>query len=279
MIDDKKISEYEDKVTKLKQELLYLVEQWQDLRDDVHPRLMYAYDTLFGSLEFELKKRKQLAKDNSRKLEIINCKLSKGEKIDPESLDFIHNKIDFDNQQSKKKNKNTRINDFFDSYDKKGISSLIPSCEVNDKYELVQIYRDLVKRIHPDVNGNSYNFRRYWHSIQSSYKNSNLSRLRLYHQTLCPNEYKQIKEKSAVLNSLDFQMKELIDSIRKEKNKIQKIREKEPFNLESKFYNEKWINNRRKFLKDKIFYADMRIRIQERQFHSLTQNNKYVATA
>lgn len=279
IINAQKIKQYEIKVNFLKQELLSLVEQWQDLRDDVHPRLMYAYETLFGSLEYELKKRKQLSVENSRKLEMLNLQISKGEVIDLNKLKYFHNQIRSNQKTSKLKSNSSKIDSFFNSYDKTKETTLIPISVVDEKYEMVQIYRDLVKRIHPDLNGDNYNFRRYWHSIQSSYKNANIQRLRLYHQTLCPIEYTNFKEKNVIYNSLKNQESELKNSIKKEKQKIQEILEKEPFNLEKKFYNEKWINNRRKHLKAKIFNTDMRIKIQDRKFQSLIQSNSYAVMA
>lgn len=269
------ITKLENQADGLRKELERLVAQWSKLQFDIHPRLVHTYHNLFGQLEFSLKKKAIYSESTKQKVELLRERLKKGEKITEETLKAIDHyvslrageKVSIDNNTAK----TTGMN-LFQTIDNESRKSLLPISPIEEKYEMTKIYRDLVKKLHPDKSNHSEQFKRYWDPVQVAYKSSNLERLRLYHKILCPFDYKKLCQKQSKLNALRLEINELTKTIENEKEKIAKIKEREPFCLENKFKNEIWISSRKKQLENKIFFTEVSIRKHERRLHSITSN-------
>lgn len=268
------ITKLEMQTNSLRQELECLVGQWSKLQFDLHPRLIHTYHNLFGQLEFSLKKKVIYSESTRQKVELLRERLKKGEKITEETLKAIEHYVSLragtkDTADNSSANKDISL---FQTIDNESRKSLLPSSPIEDKYEMTKIYRDLVKKLHPDKSNHSTQFQRYWEPVQVAYKSSNLERLRLYHKILCPFDYKKLCLKQSALNALRLDINELKKTIDNEKEKIAKIKEREPFCLEDKFKNEIWVTSRKKQLENKIFFTEVSIRKHERRLHSITSN-------
>jgi len=269
----------ENKYLSLKDELTELINQWQNLQEEVHPRLMHMYNNFFGKLEFDLRQKSEEFEFIELKYKLLNTSIMKNGALDNFSKNQINDILTKENDIKDIKTEEDKRKEFFNSFDKPIFNPLVPECELNDRYELTKLYRDLVKIMHPDTNGINVNFKRYWHKIQEAYRDSNIERLRLYHQTLCPNNYKEIRRIDAKISALQFQIKELEYNIFKERRKLSKIHDNEPFSIEKNLSDKFWINRRKRELKDQIYYTDIKLKQSQRRLNSLLSKLQYSFTA
>jgi hypothetical protein len=132
------------------------------------------------------------------------------------------------------------------------------------------LYRNIVKRLHPDIVGNSDDFQKYWEIVQEAYKSKNLERLSIFFQTLCGEDNidkLNFKEKHQYLYN---KQKGLELSIQIEKRKLDKLKTEEPFNLEDKLSDRYWVAKQKRSLQDKLFQINRQIQSSRQALLSLT---------
>ncbi len=266
------VHELQEQINSLRGELEELVNCWSNLQFDVHPRLMDKYRNLFGSLEHALKEKNVISDTIKFKIELLKKKVDKGEKLTEkvlQEIDVLARQHVY-KAKSKKVSKEEVIS-FFKDIDESESRSLIPFSEIDKKYEMTKIYRDLVKKLHPDATNRTDLFNRYWGPVQAAYESDNLERLSLYHKILCPSNHKEFKVQNSKLNALRMELADLQESVLNEKKKIKKILDKEPFNLENKFNSKVWVSTRKRQLEHDIFFTDLSIRKGERQLDAISR--------
>ncbi|MFP4529215.1 MAG: hypothetical protein ACLFQX_11740 [Candidatus Kapaibacterium sp.] len=245
-------------------ELLNLLDLWHYLQNIVHPRLMFTYDGIFGDLEYEMEKKSRQACEIERRVELLSIKLRKGERLTEKTIKFIDMVVSKEFERSKRASappiptngKNGQTRKIFipaDSTDSVG-----------------RLYRNIVKRLHPDVVGESEYFRKYWDNVQDAYKKGNVERLKLFHKTLCINATEPRNDPREEERELRRQIRELEISIGRERNKIDKLRTQEPFVWEDKLDDIIWITRRKRRMRERIFQIDRRIQQNKRMLRSLT---------
>ncbi len=258
--------ELNKRIEDMRQELLDLLDHWYDMINIQQPRLEFLYEAIFGDLEIELDQKSRTSEELQRKVELISHKIKKGERINKSTLEFIDMVIDreFRNNMFNRPLQNS----LFDDLNAEPIcdSDLIDDIAIQD--EIPMLYRSLVKKLHPDVAGDTENFRRFWNSVQDAYKTNDISRLRLFKKTLCPDPLleKHINEEI----KLNRDIKELEININSEKRKIQKLKEREPFTLETKLGDTNWVTRRRRMLRDRLFQVERKIQFNSKLITNLT---------
>jgi hypothetical protein len=169
-----------EKIEEQKKILLELIEQWYHLRYVVQPRIMFEYDKIFGDLESELEEKAELCNKMERKVELFFVKIGRGMKITRNLWDLVNKSV-----EGGKNNHEERVG-------KNGNSS-IPFPFVfqthsanndNLQNELNRMYRQLVKKLHPDVVGENEFFKKFWISIQDAYKERNFAKIRIFYKLL-----------------------------------------------------------------------------------------------
>lgn len=267
---NKKLSldDLNNRIEEMRHELLDLLDHWYDLVNVQQPRLEFLYEAIFGDLEIELEQKSRTNDELQRKVELISYRLKKGEKINKYTLDFIDKVID----REFKNNIFSRPAqaDFFEEIRQTQVSDrdLIDDIAISD--EIPFLYRTLVKKLHPDVAGDTENFRRFWNSVQDAYKSNDISRLRLFKKTLCPDAKLEHHQQQEI--KLKREAKELEISINTEKRKIQKLKEQEPFTFEAKLGDKNWITRRKRMLRDRLFQVERKIQFNNRLLNNLTSN-------
>lgn len=254
-------------LAKLKEELLCLLDDWYELVNIQQPRLEFMYESIFGDLEIELEQKSRAANELDRRVELLSWKLKKGERINKSTVEFVDMMIkrEFgedsifdrhdDTQSSQQFSTNHSSNNYHHSKDEKLKQEDIPA-----------IYRALVKVLHPDIAGESENYKRFWNNIQVAYKERDLQRLILFKQTLCP----EVEIESNGEDMLLQEVRELESLVGKERLKIRKLRQQEPFVLEEKLNDRSWILRRKKALRDRLFQMDRKITFNHKIINSLT---------
>jgi hypothetical protein len=196
------------------------------------PNLESLYYLEIGVKEYELLKIRLEASSCKRKIELIQSRLNRGESADIAEIDKII-KQEFVQWQIDINLLSQTIDD-----SKKRLGSLMSEA---DSKEIRHLYRELAKRLHPDLNANfSRRDRTLWNQTQKAYEDSNLLELRLLY-TLINNKDFVIEEKSerTSLEERIVNIQNLLLELLKEINSIKSVH---PFTIEDNLQKPEWVN-------------------------------------
>jgi len=263
------------RVDELKHKLLSLLDLLHYYQNDVYQEIMFRYDNIFGDLEDEIDDKSQESVELERKVELLRLKMRKGETINDNSLRFVNLIVQ---REAQRNNTFDKSSSFHNSFKKSNVFNNSESqvernkyhCEVNNNYELPLLYRNLVKKLHPDVSGESDEFNRFWDNVQHAYRSSDVERLRLLHLSLCTlDNISSVKQKNAEV-ALKTQIFELEQSIKQQENRIRSMKKQEPYNLEDKLNDKNWIARQKNLLRERIFQIDRKIQHHSKLLSNLT---------
>ena len=256
-----------EKIEEQKKILLELIEQWYHLRYVVQPRIMFEYDKIFGDLESELEEKAELCNKMERKVELFFVKIGRGMKITRNLWDLVNKSV-----EGGKNNHEERVG-------KNGNSS-IPFPFVfqthsanndNLQNELNRMYRQLVKKLHPDVVGENEFFKKFWISIQDAYKERNFAKIRIFYKLL-HNDGVNFEFSEEIIKKLEEELKDLRLMVNIEKRIIERMLNSEPFIYEKNLKNPHWIEQHREDLKKKINQLEKQIDFNRRLLKKIEEN-------
>lgn len=233
-IENPRIAELKEMTANLRDELSELLGKWFYMKNVIYPQVEYRYHQLFGEIENEIEKN--------------NFELKK--------LKMSHFKI---NYNSANLNSNNSLDDLsniaeniFNRVEKSIESHQIPELSINIDYEISYIYRQLVKKLHPDTTNELDMFNKYWLNVQDAYQTKNIYKLRLFHKIVCFDEYLDLITLRNRERVLKGELNELDKSIKIERKKLNRLLMQEPFVFMNKLYDEFWINDRTNYLTKKL---------------------------
>lgn len=265
--DNPNINELREAINNLKCQLLELLDLYHYYQSDIYQRIMFLYDNIFGDLEDEIEEKNLKAKELEKKVEILKLKTRNNSPISEKSVKFMNMMMDREQKRissrDAQKPKNEKL---------ANITNI--NCEVNDNYELPQLYRQLVKKLHPDVAGNTDDFRKYWDNIQHAYKSKDVDRIRYFYTTLCKDINTDFPDPKIAVNTLKMELRDLEASINKQKRRINELKTQEPFSFEEKLNDKIWIAKRKNYLRDRLFQIDRKIQHSTKMINILSSNNK-----
>lgn len=269
------ITELLESIETLRGKLLEVMDLWHYYQTDVYQQIMFHYDKIFGDLEDEIDAKNQTAGELERKLDLLRIKTRKGENVSNATMRFVNTIIEREQKRhsSLGNKQNTKPfqakKDAKADNDKKAKQLQELRCEVNDNYEIPVLYRNLVKKLHPDVTANEDYFKRYWNNVQTAYRSKDLDSLRMLHLSLCDvDELVKVDNRNVEI-SLKTTIFELEQSIKKQELKIKNLKYQEPFNLEDKLKDKHWIANRKNQLRERLFQIDRRIQHHNKLIETL----------
>lgn len=279
--DDAKIRELKEELEKVKSELLDLLDRWYTMKSSVQQRIMFVYDNIFGDLEFEIENKTKRSGELERKVDLLSIKVRKGEKLTDKTIEFVNKVVEKEFNRSAKNGKfkpnNFNNKSYTNGFRKNGNGhsrrNIKISSIVNDNYEIMYLYRQIVKKLHPDIAGESELFIRFWDNVQDAYRNRNLIRLRLFHQTLCFGDNLKYPNRKAEESSLKMQIDEINKAIDGEKRRFEELKDTEPFSFEDKLNDRVWIAKRKRQLRDKLFQIDRKIHHHKKLLRTLTSGS------
>lgn len=245
-----------EQIRRLRIELLYLLNQWYHLKHNVYPEITHHYKSLFGDLEYDLDDKRIIADNMDERVRQIISRIKSNQSI-PKA--FVINTFNLNFSREKFSSVNADSNDIFEIITKEYESRLITDCATNRSYEIANLYRQIVKRIHPDVSGESELYTKYWNNIQDAYKTENVSRLRLFYKLICedlPSKFPDMRIEEEYLRN---QIKQYEKSISIEKQKLARIQAEEPFCYINKLKDHKWIRIRRELISSEILITERKI--------------------
>jgi hypothetical protein len=223
-----------------------------------------------------MEKKSRQASEIERRVELLSIKLRKGEKLTEKTLKFVDMVVSKEFERSKRakpqnKSSSKKSNGKTNGSAKR-VAFSIDSKEIN--HSLPHLYRNIVKRLHPDVVGESPEFRKYWDNVQDAYKKGNVERLKLFYKTLCITESTPKSDPNAEEKELLRQIRELEISIGRERHKIEKLKRQEPFIWENKLEDIIWVTRRKRRMRERIFQMDRKIQHNKRMLRTLTARTR-----
>lgn len=216
-------------VTKLKERLTQLIFEYDNLMDHVCPEIERKYVLEFGTYEYSLYKVELEIDKLKRKLKLIQIEINHENEID---LSRIEKKVSKEFEEYEK-----QLQDQIDEI-KHLENTEVEKLSKSDTKKLKQIYRMLIKRLHPDLNPNlSYLEVSLFIKATIAFKKGDLKELESV-VAILPDE--NIEEISEIDN-----LKELIKSY---EDKIVKAKNEYPYNKKELLENRKSGNEYKEML-------------------------------
>ena len=251
-----KIDELKQTIAKIKDDLWNLLDEYYYYTNIVHSQIMFEYDSIFGEIEEQIQERDKLAKELENKINSLSTKRSR-------KTNLNH------------KNTANQLNSFSNGKN----HFLVPNCKVNEEYEAQQLYRQIVKKLHPDVAGITPEFNRFWNNIQDSYKTTDVQRLRIFYQTIVNNPEENHTHNNREETALRTEIQDLEYNLNKLKNRLKQIQNQEPYIFKEKLKDRIWIATRKQRLMLKLFQIDNEILNRKKVLRNLAANNISYDTA
>lgn len=246
-----------EEIRKLRIELLYLLNQWYHLKHTVYPEITHQYKSLFGELEYDLDDKRTVASNMDERVRQIVSRIRTNQAV-PKA--YVVNTFNLNFKKEKFNSVNADSRDIFEIISSEYETKLITDFFVNKQYEIANLYRQIVKKIHPDINGESELYNKYWNNIQDSYKTSNLIRLRLFYKLICEDLPCKFPDLRIEEDFLKGQIKQYEKSILLEKQKLSRLQAEEPFCYLEKFNDQKWVKNRKALINSEIYITEQIIK-------------------
>ena len=254
-----RIEELKQVIANIKNDLWNLLDEYYYYTNIVHSQIMFEYDSIFGEIEEQIQEKDKLAKELEYKIKSL----------------------------SSQRKRTTQINQKFSSNDNHSLATTkstttyyVPNCKVNEEYEAQQLYRQIVKKLHPDVAGITPEFNRFWNNIQDSYKTTDVQRLRIFYQTIVnKHETNSFNNQNREETALRTELKDLEYNLMKLKNRLKQIQNQEPYVFKEKLKDKIWIATRKQKLMLKLFQIDNEILSRKKTLRNLAANNISYETA
>ena len=239
-----------------KNQLLELLTTWYYYQTEILQKINFSYENLFGDIESEIEIKEKNAKALERKYQMIASKVNRGEKITRKSIEFIDNLL----AREKKRDVNYQHRNPYksSSFNFRNPNDLLDT-KYNDQYDISYLYRQIVKRLHPDIIGETSTFRAFWDNVQICYSKKDVERLNMFYFILCRDHKNNMEEVHSNENDLHNEIEELKDLIEKQKKDIENLKLQEPFCFEDKLTDQNWIIERKNLLRNKLVQINKRI--------------------
>ena len=238
--------EYENlknELLKKRTELSMLVLQRDELKHVICKNIETKYMLELGSLEYCLYQSECIIMRLKRKVELIQMRINRQEKIDVATIDELLDE-QFREYQQKLEEKIKKMNEAIE----RNNGEVLTEQQVK---ELKKLYRAIVKALHPDLNPNvtKQQIKLFQNAI-TAYKNGDLQTLRIINEMISNNHSEDdntdnIEKMRDELIRLD----RMISSINGD---VEKIKSEYPYTMKDILFDKEQLNQRKEELKDNI---------------------------
>ena len=239
----------------IKERLLNLLTIWYKEQTEGLQQILFIYENAFGDIEFEIEQKEKKAKRLEQKYKILSKYVDKKEPVRRQTIEFI-DKLLFDNDNENVRNSFHNNNQHQNMFaDKNKYFRLDTS--VNDEVDLTNLYRNIIKKLHPDIIGESNIFNLCWANVQFCYQKQDIERLKMFYMILCTRYVEDINNNDIVQLKKDVEMLDMyIEKQNKDNNDLKK---QEPFCFKEKLDDDKWVIERKNLLRNKLVQVNKRI--------------------
>lgn len=228
-------TELADRFAAAKRGIREALEEWHRLSTVVRPQLNAAYETYFGELERQLQIAAVASSELARRVELLSIKVSRGERLTSEIIRLINTVVDKEYARYHR-----RLREAFDMTSDERNRAAASRIDATDDAELVNMYRSLVKKLHPDATGEDATDSSYWHRVQTAYKDRNVSQLRALLSLVGGIDVDEAHTASWDLERWQREVETLERRRDVEERKLRRLRSQEPFVHEAELDNESW---------------------------------------
>lgn len=224
------------------EELRELLYRWFILTCQERPLLLERYAALFGELEHALQIETLRAWKAQRVCELASLYVRRGEPITPQLLARICQYVERESRRF--------------SEPPQSSTSATPAVEGSEypptrTRQCVQLYRELVKKLHPDREGDPKLFTLYWSVVQEAYERGDLERLRAVYGIVCIEAHYRVGA-CDTLETLARTHRRLLYRLDYEQRRLARMQRQEPFSFVALLDDPKWIAARRAQLLEAI---------------------------
>ena len=238
--------EYENlknELLKKRTELSMLVLQRDELKYVICKNIETKYMLELGSLEYRLYQSECIIMRLKRKVELIQMRINRQEKIDVSAIDKLLDE-QFREYQQKLDEKIKKMNEAIE----RGNGEVLTEQQAK---ELKKLYRAIVKALHPDLNPNVTKQQiKLFQNAVTAYKNGDLQTLRIINEMISNNHSEDNNTDSIekMRNEL-IRLDRMISSINGD---IEKIKSEYPYTMKNILFDKEQLNQRKQELKDNI---------------------------
>ena len=262
--------EYENlknELLKKRTELSMLVLQRDELKYVICKNIETEYMLELGSLEYCLYQSECIIMRLKRKVELIQMRINRQEKIDVATIDELLDE-QFREYQQKLEEKIKKMNEAIE----RGNGEVLTEQQVK---ELKKLYRAIVKALHPDLNPNVTKQQiKLFQNVVTAYKNGDLQTLRIINEMISNNHSEDdntdnIEKMRDELIRLD----RMISSINGD---IEKIKSEYPYTMKDILFDKEQLNQRKQELKDNIDQCDELVSFYKTKIQNLLGDKPWV---
>ena len=242
--------EYENlkkELLKKRTELSMLVLQRDELKYVICKNIETKYMLELGSLEYCLYQSECIIMRLKRKVELIQMRINRQEKIDVSAIDKLLDE-QFREYQQKLEEKIKKMNEAIE----RNNGEVLTEQQVK---ELKKLYRAIVKALHPDLNPSVTKQQiKLFQNAVTAYKNGDLQTLRIINEMISNNhsEDDNTDNIEKMRNEL-IRLDRMISSINGD---IEKIKSEYPYTMKDILFDKEQLNQKKQELKDNIDQCD-----------------------
>ncbi|HOA35004.1 MAG TPA: hypothetical protein PKV91_01325 [Bacillota bacterium] len=229
----REFAELQERLRALRTEMVKLIADRDHLLRTVKPNLEAKYYATIGKEQQRLSLLRNDVLRLRRKIELMRASLNRGEKPD---LELIEERLDEELQQWVEELRElARRVEWAVDYNR------LPRLSAEESRELRRLYRELVRKLHPDLNETlPDNFKYLWDRVLTAYRNGDLEELQTL--SLLLSEHKEeLPPEPSTMEQLVADIKKLEQKIRKLLEEISKMQEQFPFSYQEKLADPAWI--------------------------------------
>lgn len=262
--------EYENlknELLKKRTELSMLVLQRDELKYVICKNIETEYMLELGSLEYCLYQSECIIMRLKRKVELIQMRINRQEKIDVSAIDKLLDE-QFREYQQKLEEKIKKMNEAIE----RGNGEVLTEQQAK---ELKKLYRAIVKALHPDLNPNVTKQQiKLFQNAVTAYKNGDLQTLRIINEMISNNhsEDDNTDNIEKMRNEL-IRLNRMISSINGD---IDKIKSEYPYNMKDILFDKEQLNQRKEELKDNIDQCNELVSFYKTKIQNLLGDKPWV---
>ncbi len=248
---NEEVSSIKHQIKRLKLELSMLIEEKDELVFVICKNIETQYMLKLGHLEHKAYRLQCKYLKLKRKIELIQARKNRQEKIDIENIEEILRK-EFEEYQKEIDEKLKKVNEALERSNAKVLSK-------EDERELKSTYRQIVKVLHPDINPDATETQiDLFRKAVFSYENGDLQTLRIIHSLT--------QDISDDFEAVDFailteEKRRLTDSIEKVKDEISRTKAAYPYLLKEIIDDPKKLQERQEKTKEYITILTKQIEV------------------
>lgn len=225
----------------LRRQLREMAEAWHDMSTNQRRTLTTTYDHHFGGRERELQRVAIEAAEIHRRVELLNTKFTRGEKLTQEVIDRVNLIVDKEFERFHK-----RLREAFDMTRAERDREMAARGDQAADGELTTLYRSLVKKLHPDVNETTEEQHAAWQRVQDAYQQRNISQLRSLIAMLEADDASIDHDASITdVDELTALAATLENRCDVERRKLERLQSEEPFCIAEQLTDEAWLEAHR----------------------------------